>query len=137
MARMEPAITLEIHVASSREILDALEAGAVDAAIVLRHDNRRSDGEAILEEAFGWMAAPDFEHRPGEPLRLATQAEPCRVREMAVNVLDQAGIAWREVFVGGGMGTIVVLHVNVRDREARGALRTLSASIRATAHLGA
>ncbi|MFW6166210.1 MAG: LysR family transcriptional regulator, partial [Ralstonia sp.] len=120
-------------------------------------------------------AAPDFEHRPGEPLRLATQAEPCRVREMAVNVLDQAGIAWREVFVGGGMGTIgaavsaglavaamsrrtappgtvdvgaqlglpplpvrdVVLHVNVRDREARGALRTLSASIRATAHLGA
>lgn len=31
MARMEPAITLEIHVASSREILDALEAGAVDA----------------------------------------------------------------------------------------------------------
>ena len=106
MGRAEPALTLEIRIDSSREILDAFESGLLDAAVVLRHDTRRTDGEVLMEEPFGWMAAPDFEHRAGEPLYLATQSEPCRVREMAVTALDAAGIAWQEVFVGGGMGTI-------------------------------
>jgi DNA-binding transcriptional LysR family regulator len=52
------------------------------------------------------MAAPDFHREPGEPLRLATQAEPCSVRAMAVGALDAAGISWTEVFVGGGLATI-------------------------------
>jgi DNA-binding transcriptional LysR family regulator len=73
---------------------------------VLRHDNRRRDGETILREAFAWIAAPDFEHRPGEPLRVATQAAPCSVRSMAVEALKAARIAWTEVFVGGGITTI-------------------------------
>jgi hypothetical protein len=59
--------------------------GAIDAAIVLRHDDRCRDGETILEEAFAWMAAPDFAYRTGEPLRLAAQAEPCSVRSMAID----------------------------------------------------
>ena len=77
-----------------------------DAAVVLGHDSRRLDGEVILEEAFGWMAMPDFAHRPGEPLRLATQADHCSVRGMAIDMLDAAGIGWTEVFVGGGIATI-------------------------------
>jgi hypothetical protein len=48
------------------------------------------------------MAAPDFQHHPGEPLRLVRQAEPCSVRSMAIDALKAAGIAWTEVFVGGG-----------------------------------
>lgn len=102
----EPGIVLEMRVCTSREILDDFDRGTLDAAIVLRHDNRRLDGETILEETFGWMAAPDFTHCPGEPLRLATQAQPCSVRSMAIDALDQAGVAWTEVFVGGGIITI-------------------------------
>jgi len=78
----------------------------LDAAIVLRHDAERRDGEVIREETFGWMASPEFEHRHGEPLRLATQAEPCSVRSMALAALEEAGIAWTEVFIGGGIPTI-------------------------------
>jgi DNA-binding transcriptional LysR family regulator len=167
----EPSLVLEMRVATSDEVLAQFERGVIDAAIVLRHDNRRRDGETILEEAFGWMAAPDFEHHPGAPLRLATQAEPCSVRSMATDALDAAGIAWTEVFVGGGIattgaavtaglavaalgrrvapaGTIdigeklglpplpsrdVVLHSNVADRQTRASLKTLAATIRATA----
>jgi DNA-binding transcriptional LysR family regulator len=105
MNSAEPGLVLEMRVATSREVLDEFERGVIDAAIVLRHDNRRRDGETILQEAFGWMAAPDFEHRAGEPLRLATQAEPCSVRSMAIDALTAAGIAWTEVFVGGGIAT--------------------------------
>jgi DNA-binding transcriptional LysR family regulator len=101
----EPGLVLEMRVSTSREVLDEFDRGVIDAAIVLRHDNRRRGGETILEEQFAWMAAPDFVHRAGEPLRLAAQAEPCSVRSMAIDALDAAGIGWTEVFVGGGIAT--------------------------------
>jgi DNA-binding transcriptional LysR family regulator len=102
----EPKSIVELRVSESRNVLEDFDRGLLDAAIVLQHDDRRRDGEVILEEKFGWMAAPDFEHRSGEKLRLAAQAEPCSVRSMAVNALDEAGIPWTEVFVGGGIATI-------------------------------
>ncbi|HLG83942.1 MAG TPA: LysR substrate-binding domain-containing protein [Bradyrhizobium sp.] len=106
MKSAEPSLVLEIRVSTSGQVLDDFDRGAIDAAIVLRHDNRRRGGEVILKETFGWMAAPDFDHPAGEPLRLATQADPCSVRSMAVDALNRAGIAWTEVFVGGGVATI-------------------------------
>lgn len=102
----DPSLVVELHIDASRDVLEAFDAGALDAAIVLRHDTKRRDGEVLFSENFGWMAGPDFNHRPGEPLRLATQAEPCSVRAMAIGALDAAGIAWTEVFVGGGLATI-------------------------------
>ena len=106
MSDTDPALVLEIRVSASRDALTELERGVVDAAIVLRHDKVRRGGEVILPEQFGWIGTPDFAHDAGRPLRLATQAEPCDVRGMAVAALDAAGIPWTEVFVGGGIGTI-------------------------------
>ncbi|MTJ80334.1 MAG: LysR family transcriptional regulator [Telmatospirillum sp.] len=102
----EPALTLEMHVGSSREVLDDYDAGTYDAAIVLNHDRHRHDGEVLGTEAFGWMAAPDFHPLRDRPLPLAAQAKPCMVRTMATSALDAAGLPWEEVFVGGGVGTV-------------------------------
>jgi DNA-binding transcriptional LysR family regulator len=102
----DPALVMELHIDASRDVLEAFDGGDLDAAIVLRHGAKRRDGEVLFVEDFGWMAAPDFHHQPGEPLRLATQAEPCSVRAMAICALDAAGISWTEVFVGGGVATI-------------------------------
>ncbi len=106
MNAMDPGLVIGLHIDASRAVLEAFDSGDLDAAIVLRHDAKRRDGERLFEEQFGWMAAPDFNRAPGEPLRLATQAEPCSVRAMAVGTLDAAGIPWTEVFVGGGVATI-------------------------------
>jgi DNA-binding transcriptional LysR family regulator len=106
MRNAEPRLVLEIRVSTSGDVLDQFDRGDTDAAVILRHDSRRRGGEVILKETFGWMASPDFEHHHGEPLRLAAQADPCSVRSMAVDALNKAGIAWTEVFVGGGVGTI-------------------------------
>ena len=171
MKDAQPAVVMEVRVSTSRELLEAFDRGVLDVAIILRHDSRRLDGEVLLAEQFGWMAAPDFVHRSGEPLQLATQAEPCSVRSMAIAALAEGGVPWTEVFVGGGVLTVgaavaaglavaalgrrvappgtldvgpalglpplpsrdVVLHTNVSDAQARSALRTLSAAIRATA----
>jgi DNA-binding transcriptional LysR family regulator len=104
--RADPALLVEMRVSSSRDVEADFDRGVLDAALVLRHDDSRRDGEILLNEPFGWMATPDWVHRVGEPLRLATQAYPCRVRAMAVGALDEARVPWVEVFVGGGIATI-------------------------------
>ena len=106
MSASDPGLVLELHIDASRAVLGAFDGGGLDAAIVLGHEVKRRGGEVLFEEKFGWMAAPDFLRQPGEPLRLATQAEPCSVRAMAIGVLDDAGVPWTEVFVGGGIATI-------------------------------
>jgi DNA-binding transcriptional LysR family regulator len=106
MNASDPGLVMEVHIETSRAVLEAFDGGALDAAIVLGHDTTRRGGEVLYEEPFGWMAAPDFHRQSGEPLRLAAQAEPCSVRAMAIGALDAAGIAWTEVFVGGGVATI-------------------------------
>ena len=103
---MDPRLVVEMHIATTREVLQSFDAGELDAALVLRPDERRRDGERLLEESFGWFGSPDFSHRTGGELRLATQAAPCSVRAMAIKALDRAGIRWSEVFVGGGIATI-------------------------------
>lgn len=102
----QPGLVIELRVSTSQDVLDEFHRGDLDAAIVLRQDGRSRGGEVILKEQFGWIAAPDFEHRPGEPLRLATQTEPCSVRSMALAALDAAQMPWTEVFIGGGVATV-------------------------------
>jgi DNA-binding transcriptional LysR family regulator len=106
MNATDPGLVIALHIDASRTVLEAFDAGELDAAIALKHDAKRRDGEVLFEVQFGWIGAPDFNQPPGEPLRLATQAEPCSVRAMAVDALDAAGIPWTEVFVGGGVATI-------------------------------
>ena len=102
----DPALTIEIRLENSRSLLDAFDGGELDAVIVRKEDDRR-DGEDLGPEHFGWFAAPGFNQRPGEPLRLAALAPCCGVRDIATRALGVAGIEWSEVFVGGGHAAVV------------------------------
>lgn len=102
MNAQEPQLLIEIRIGSSGELLQSFDRRELDTVIVRFHAGR-SDGEILAEEKFGWFAAPGWRHRAGEPLPLATMAEPCGVRAMAGQLLDEAGMPWTEVFVGGGV----------------------------------
>ena len=102
----DPALTIEVQLDNSRNLLDLFDRGELDAAIVQREDDRR-DGEKLANERFGWFATPGFEHRCGEPLRLAALAPACRVRDIATRALDEAGVQWTEVFLGGGSSAVL------------------------------
>jgi len=102
LAQYDPLLLIEVRIASSRDLSASFDRGELDAAIVRREDDRQ-DGEVLVVERFGWFAAPTWQQVPGSVLRLATLAAPCGVRHLAVRVLDDAGIAWTEVFVGGGV----------------------------------
>lgn len=98
----DPHLLVEMRVGGTPELMQAYEAGDLDAVLVFRPQDRRKHGRVAFAEAFGWVAAVGWEARTGEPLPLATQGESCRIRAAAVRALDKAGIEWREVFVGKG-----------------------------------
>jgi DNA-binding transcriptional LysR family regulator len=97
----DPALTIEVRLDDSRDLLNAFDRGEIDAAIIRREDDRR-DGEVLAPEHFGWFATPDFEYRAGEPLRLAASSPTCAIRNLATRALNEAGIPWTEVFLGCG-----------------------------------
>lgn len=105
MNAQDPQLLIEIRIASSGDLLQAFDRRELDTVIVRQHLGRRG-GTLLAEEQFGWFAAPGWQHRAGEPLPLATLAEPCGVRAMAGQLLDAAGQPWKEIFCGGGVAAV-------------------------------
>lgn len=105
MNAQDPHLLFEIRIGSSGDLLQSFDRRELDTVIVRLHAGR-SDGEILTEEKFGWFSAPGWQYRPGEPLPLATMAEPCGVRAMAGQLLDAAGVSWTEIFVGGGVAAV-------------------------------
>lgn len=100
------SLMFELRVAGSREILASFDDGSLDAAIVLRQDDDRRNGETLFRERFAWVAANDWMSHHGGPLKLATQGENCSVRAMALRALNEVGIPWTEVFIGKGAAVL-------------------------------
>lgn len=105
MNAQDPQLLIEIRIGSSGDLLQSFDRRELDTVIVRLHAGR-SDGEVLTEEQFGWFAAPHWQHRAGEPLPMANMAEPCGVRALAGQLLDQAAVPWTEVFVGGGVAAV-------------------------------
>ena len=101
----DPRLLTEIRIGSSQELLQGFDRREMDVAIV-RLQNGRDDGDLIAEEKFGWFAAADWQFRTGDPLPVATMPDPCGVRVLAGQCLDDAGVPWTEVFVGGGVAAV-------------------------------
>ncbi|MEW6642831.1 MAG: LysR family transcriptional regulator [Pseudomonadota bacterium] len=99
-------LTLAVSIGFSRELLDALDAGELDAVIVRQEAGRRG-GETLAEDHFGWFATPGFALSVHDRLPLATLAAPCGVRALAVRALDKADVPWSEAFIGGGVSAVV------------------------------
>lgn len=105
MNAQDSQCVIEIRIGSSADLLQSFDRRELDTVIVRLHAGR-SDGEILTEEKFGWFASPIWQHRVGEPLPLATLAEPCGVRAMAGALLEAAGVPWTEIFVGGGVTAV-------------------------------
>lgn len=105
MNTQDPQLLIEIRIGSSGDLLQAFERRELDAVLVRFHAGR-SGGELLAEEQFGWFAAPQWQHRAGAPLPVATLAEPCGVRVLSTQLLDAAGVPWTQAFVGGGVAAV-------------------------------
>jgi DNA-binding transcriptional LysR family regulator len=104
----DPGLVLELHLGMSTALLAQYDERRLDAVIVRAEpeDGPRDDANVLFSEPLGWLAAPHWQPRIGEPLPLALLTAPCNVRAIAIHTLDEAGIAWREAFVGGGVAAV-------------------------------
>jgi len=102
----DPGLRMELRVGSTRDLLPLYERAELDAAWLLRPDDGRKQGKRMYAESFSWFSAARGLPARREPLPLATQGKACRVRNAATHALDDAGIAWEEVFVGKGAAII-------------------------------
>ncbi|MEN3351310.1 MAG: hypothetical protein V7632_4945 [Bradyrhizobium sp.] len=102
---MASQLALAVTIGFSRAMLDAYDAGELDAVIVRQEGSRRG-GEKLTEDEFGWFAAKRFVWPRGDALPLATLAPSCGVRALAARALDKAGVGWTESFVGGGVTAV-------------------------------
>ena len=105
MNAQDQQVTIEIRIGSSGDLLQSYDHRELDAVIV-RFDAGRGDGTMIAEEKFGWFASRSFQHQAGTAVPIATMPDPCGVRSLACHLLDDAGIAWNEVFIGGGIAAV-------------------------------
>jgi DNA-binding transcriptional LysR family regulator len=105
MNAQDPNLLIEIRIGSSSDLLKSFDRYELDTVIVRLHDGR-SDGVHLADERFSWFAASSWQHRANEPLPVATMPAPCGVRIMSGDLLDEAGIPWTEVFVGGGVAAV-------------------------------
>lgn len=102
----DPSLIIEVRIGSSAELLQAYDRREFNV-VLARFDHGRDDGRVLAEEPFGWFAAPGWQPRAGQPLPVATMADPCGVRMLSSQLLDAAEVPWIEVFVGGGVATVV------------------------------
>ncbi|HEY2023128.1 LysR family transcriptional regulator [Paraburkholderia sp.] len=104
----DPALVIELHMGTSAVLLAQFDERRLDAAIVRygADEPPRDDAQVLFSEPLGWLATPTWLPRVGEPLALALLSPPCNVRDVALRTLTAAGVAWQEVFVGGGVAAV-------------------------------
>jgi DNA-binding transcriptional LysR family regulator len=107
---VSPQLALAVTIGFSRDLLDAYDAGKLDAVIVRQEGSRRG-GEKLTEDEYGWFASPRLRWHRGERLQVATLAPSCGVRALAARALDKAGIEWNEAFIGGGVTAVAAAAV--------------------------
>lgn len=105
LAAHDPCLVINLRIEASRALEDAFEKGDLDVAVVRRLGPGRT-GEVLRDDTIGWFAAPSLQRRKDVPLPLVSLIAECRLRRHGMDVLDRAGIAWREAFIGGGMAAV-------------------------------
>lgn len=130
-ARNHPAVRLEAQVDRNLALLDALDRGRLDLALVFGVE--RPGGSRLAELAMAWIAARSFAWSPSASLPLVVLEAPCVFRAAALDALDRRGIRWHIAFASqslGGVWAAVAAGLGATVRTAHGmpgGLRALGA----------
>jgi DNA-binding transcriptional LysR family regulator len=94
-ARAHPGVRISVRVDRNRALLDALEQGELDLALVFARGGGTSD-ETLATLPMIWIGASET-IPAGEQLAMALLDSPCIFRQAATAALDAAGLPWRVV----------------------------------------
>jgi DNA-binding transcriptional LysR family regulator len=126
-ARSHPTARLEVQVDRRIALLDALDRGRLDLALVF--DAERPSGTRLGELPMAWIAPRGSPWPPGGSLPLVLFEAPCVFRTAALGALDRAGIPWHVAFTSqslAGIWAAVDAGLGVTVRTAAGVPRALA-----------
>jgi DNA-binding transcriptional LysR family regulator len=95
--RAHPAVRVEASVDRNATLLDRLDKGQLDLALILGHRSR-ADAEPIAKLPMAWIGGPASAWKREEPVPLVLFEPPCAFRQAAISALDAAGTPWRVTF---------------------------------------
>jgi len=95
--RAHPAIHIEAAVDRNNVLLERLDKGQLDLALVFGGGGR-GDAEVLARLPMAWIGGREPCWSAGEPVPLAVFEPPCVFRQPATAALDTAGIPWRIAF---------------------------------------
>jgi len=121
-ARTHPTARLEVQVDRGLAMLDALDRGRLDLALVFDIDRPRAT--RLVELPMAWIAQRGARWPEDGVVPLVLLEAPCAFRTAALAALDRAGVRWHVAFtsqslngiwaaVGAGLGVTVRTPVGV------------------------
>lgn len=128
-ARSHPGTKMEVRVTRSVELMDQLQKGRLDLAMLWDLGARLPHVQQLGQYQLHWIGAAHF--TPTQPVPLVVMDGVCAIRALATDLLDRAGIPWRIVFTSpslGGVWAAVAAGLGVTVRTGYGlpsGLRTM------------
>ncbi|WP_145556333.1 virulence transcriptional regulator RovM [Yersinia canariae] len=105
VATLYPRLAIDVRVKRSPLIADMLSHGEVDLAITTAKVDTHP--HVILRTSPTlWYCSADYQFQPGESVPLVVMDEPSPFRDMAIEHLTRAGIAWRIAYVASSLSAI-------------------------------
>lgn len=92
--RHYPLVLMEVRIEGNAALVEAVEKGQLDIALVVGHADRPT-ATLLGELELVWIAGHEFSARSEEPLPLVLLGPQCAFRKEAIQKLDQAGAPWR------------------------------------------
>ncbi|MBB3139676.1 LysR substrate-binding domain-containing protein [Halomonas organivorans] len=98
-----PGVELEVRCGLSVDLVQDVQAGALDLAVATRQPNSPG-GEVLCREPMVWAGAAGYDTHQRSPLPLAVSKEGvCIFRERAIAALEAAGIPWRIAYASASL----------------------------------
>jgi DNA-binding transcriptional LysR family regulator len=97
-ARAHPRVALAVTCDLTLNLLDRLQAGALDLALVKREPLGPDLGVRVWREPLVWVAADRAVLKPEAPAPLVIAPAPCVYRRRAVAALEARGRTWRAAY---------------------------------------
>lgn len=97
-SRHFPGIALQANTDFSQPLQQGFNRGDCDLTLTLSLQRPENEAHFLYSEAISWIGQPDSQLIADKPIPLASLSAPCLFRQCAIDALNRAGLAWREVY---------------------------------------
>lgn len=98
---MQEKLNIELTMRLCRDLMDMVDSGDLDMAITTVPPEYYG-GEQLGNRDLLWVASPDFQYDPNQPIPLALHPHRCIYRDIIIPVFETSGIKYRIAFSAQG-----------------------------------